>query len=275
MNSKILHILAVSGLLSSLASCVNVTVPTNPAPSSSPASSARPDSTTNPSASPSTNPGQSPSSSASPEAAQGLPLGTTLYLPFDTEAPTNETSRRISFTKDRFGKANAAYNFSGEGSYLNVDYNLNPNVHPALTLSAWARYLPQPNTSQESAYKLISHAYVNSDRGMGISTNSAGRGWSMETGSASIGAAPVTANEWVQVTAVYDQTLKHAVLYVNGQEIAQSNEAELGNNDYSYFLVGGSPGYGEHFPGDIDDVRIYERALSAAEVKALYNATKP
>jgi len=256
--------------LSSLSACVSISTPINPTPT--------PDASTAPNPSASSNTAPNPSASSSPGSSnveQGLPLGTALYLPFDTEAPTDDTSRRISWTTDRFGKANAAYNFSGVGSYLNVDYNINPGVHPALTMSAWARYTPQPDTSQETSYKLISHAYVYSDRGMGISSTPAGRGWAMEIGFDSIGAAPVTANQWVQVTSVYDQAQKRAVLYVNGEEITQSTEAELGSNDYSYFLVGSNPGYGEHFPGDIDDVRIYERALSKEEVKALYNATKP
>ena len=34
----------------------------------------------------------------------------------------------------------------------------------------------------------------------------------------------------------------------------------------------GNAGY--HFNGSIDDVRIYNRALSAAEIKAIYDATK-
>lgn len=274
MNSATLRFLAISTLLSALSACVNVTVPANPTPNGS-------GSTTNPSAKPSAS--SSPGSttppttnpSASPAAQQGIPLGTALYLPFDTEAPTDDTSRRISWTTDRFGKANAAYNFSGEGSYLNVDYDLNPTVHPLITMSVWARYVPLPNIPETKTYKLISHDYVNADRGMGIANTDAGRGWTMEIGNDAVGVSPVKANEWVQVTTVYDQNNKQSFLYVNGEEIAQSNEADLGTNDYSYFLVGASPGYGEHFPGDIDDVRIYERVLSAAEVKALYIATKP
>jgi hypothetical protein len=38
--------------------------------------------------------------------------------------------------------------------------------------------------------------------------------------------------------------------------------------------IGRNPGFGEYFPGLIDDVRVYNRALSDSEIKALYDATK-
>ncbi|MEK7574083.1 MAG: LamG-like jellyroll fold domain-containing protein [Patescibacteria group bacterium] len=38
--------------------------------------------------------------------------------------------------------------------------------------------------------------------------------------------------------------------------------------------IGNNPINNGYFPGIIDDVRIYNRALSAAEILAIYNATK-
>ena len=38
--------------------------------------------------------------------------------------------------------------------------------------------------------------------------------------------------------------------------------------------IGNNPVNNGYFPGIIDDVRIYNRALSAAEILAIYNATK-
>jgi hypothetical protein len=278
MHTRSLHtlrILALTGLFSGLSACTNVSVPTNSTPSNGSTVNTGSGSTSTPSAS--ANPNPSASASNSPGTKYVLPPGTALYLPFDTEAPTEDNSRRTSWTTDRFGKANAAYSFTGEGSYFQVKYDLNPIVHPALTMSAWARYKTYPEINQNGSFKLISNAYVNADRSMGISPNSSsGKGvWAMSIYGESLGAAPVNENEWVQITAVYDQLNQRAAFYVNGEEIAQSNETKLEASFYDYFYVGGSPGYGEHFPGDIDDVRIYERALSKEEAKALYEVTKP
>jgi len=48
--------------------------------------------------------------------------------------------------------------------------------------------------------------------------------------------------------------------------------SSIGAVDDSYNLVFG--GDGSNLAGLIDDVRIYDRALSASEISALYNATK-
>lgn len=42
----------------------------------------------------------------------------------------------------------------------------------------------------------------------------------------------------------------------------------------SNFRIGNIEGAGNTFLGSIDDVRVYNRALSATEVKQLYNATR-
>jgi len=50
--------------------------------------------------------------------------------------------------------------------------------------------------------------------------------------------------------------------------------ADLGTIDYAF--IGRSQfGVDPHFDGMIDELRIYDRALSAAEVDALYKLTGP
>jgi glucose/arabinose dehydrogenase/chitodextrinase len=79
------------------------------------------------------------------------------------------------------------------------------------------------------------------------------------------GPNPLPANQWTHVAGTYNgSTLR---LYVNGTQVA--SQARTGN-----FLVTGTPlriggnTYGgEFFPGRIDEVRIYNRALSAAEIQ--------
>jgi hypothetical protein len=74
-------------------------------------------------------------------------------------------------------------------------------------------------------------------------------------------------NTWYQFAATWDgATMK---LYINGQFAA--------SNAYSVPLsyANGWPWFiGESFSGNMNDVRIYNRALSSAEVMALYNAER-
>lgn len=85
-------------------------------------------------------------------------------------------------------------------------------------------------------------------------------------------AGVITFGQWNHVVMNYDFGLDKSRIYVNGLEVKNgSNGPFEGINP----LLGiGSWITGEYFSGIIDDVRIYNRALSAQEIKDLYNATK-
>lgn len=213
------------------------------------------------------------------------PSGTTIGVPteglidffsFDS-TPNPEKMPNVSLTSDRFGKANGAYHFSGDEAYVQVDFNINPDVHPALSFSAWTRYVPLDVSDPPSRARIISHDNGAYDRSMGIDNRNPNKisSWSIFAGSEGVlGAVPLEAGVWLQLTTVYDQSQSKALFYINGKLVASSDEAKLGEG-YDYLYIGGSPGFGEYFQGDIDDVRIYDRALSASEVSALYEGSKP
>ncbi len=81
--------------------------------------------------------------------------------------------------------------------------------------------------------------------------------------------AVVEDGNWHLITGVLDGSVTW--LYVDGVlDNTASSSAVLGTNHT--FYVGRSfrtPDYGEHFDGSIDEVRVYGRALNAAEVAAL------
>ncbi|MFL6115747.1 MAG: LamG domain-containing protein [Catenulispora sp.] len=84
--------------------------------------------------------------------------------------------------------------------------------------------------------------------------------------------APTPLNTWLQLTGVYDAPAGTIAFYVNG---VPQGTAKTGSAPYAVggpFAIGRSR-YGKYpsnpFNGYISDVRIYSRALSAAEVAAL------
>ena len=84
------------------------------------------------------------------------------------------------------------------------------------------------------------------------------------------GGKPV-AGKWQLVTATYDGSV--ARLYVDGVQVAsdtatarETTNLPVNLGAYAYY-----PGAGYDWRGGIDDVRLYDRALSVAEVVALYN----
>ncbi len=79
------------------------------------------------------------------------------------------------------------------------------------------------------------------------------------------GTAAVATNAWTHLTATFDGAVLR--LYVNGTQVA--TRAVTGSMLASTGLlrIGGNNTWAEWFGGLIDDLRIYDRALTAAEVK--------
>jgi hypothetical protein len=85
--------------------------------------------------------------------------------------------------------------------------------------------------------------------------------------------------KWYHVVVVYDRTstANDPIFYINGsKQSVTENTAPSGSavNDSSMLLhlsVLGEDTRRDYFGGTIDDVRIYNQALSADEIKRLYN----
>jgi len=68
------------------------------------------------------------------------------------------------------------------------------------------------------------------------------------------------------------------VAYLNGKQIAIAPVAngvdKLLGGDFSQSSIGHAGGSGGRYKGSIDDIRIYDRALTETEVKTLYEFEK-
>ncbi len=77
---------------------------------------------------------------------------------------------------------------------------------------------------------------------------------------------------WHNIVAV--KTSSQLILYVDGvaSSINLYEDGKFGTNNHS-LIIGDR--YNRYFNGTIDDVRVYNRALSSNEVTALYNQPDP
>jgi type II secretory pathway pseudopilin PulG len=163
-----------------------------------------------------------------------------------------------------------------DASATNVDManssSLNTiNATNRITVSAWIY-----QTSQSNYDRIITSNWA-TDRSwlLGVTyTPSYAPTFNVKIGGVQYNAAAssTSLNTWYHVAGVYDgNTVK---IYVNGQLqnwIALSN-ADLDNGPYAMAISDGS--FSEGFNGRLDEIRLYNRALSDAEILALYNATK-
>jgi len=81
----------------------------------------------------------------------------------------------------------------------------------------------------------------------------------------------LTAGEWAHVAGVWEPVGRRLLLYLDGAMVAISPESVTPSFDSSDALVGADDNGSttSYFAGDLDDVRIYARDLSAEEIAVL------
>jgi hypothetical protein len=165
------------------------------------------------------------------------------------------------WTRGKFGNA---LRFNGSTSWVTVDDAAALNLTTGMTLSAWVRPLGDMPTwptvimkqrDEEFDYVL----YANSDNGTASALIFSGG----ENGV--VGGPSVAEGTWTYLAATYsDSTLS---LYVNGTLAATQAVGPQISTSTGPLRIGGNDIWGsEQFDGLIDEVRIYNRPLSATEI---------
>ncbi|MCZ7649484.1 MAG: Ig-like domain-containing protein [Planctomycetota bacterium] len=88
-------------------------------------------------------------------------------------------------------------------------------------------------------------------------------------------AASVPNGQWLHVACTYDSASNARQTYFNGSlDASSTNHDNTGPGSFALTL-GTRTGASDYFSGVLDDVRIYDRVLSAAEIAALANTPPP
>ncbi len=161
------------------------------------------------------------------------------------------------------GRAGGAVTFDGVNDYIQVGAQPGLTVSAELTASAWI-YLTGTGGSiinNEGQYAL---GVISGNLCWGVANEDPGWHW-IGTGWA------VPANQWVHVAIVYGNGGMRA--YANGALIQTYSNASGPIVDalpvLNDFRIGGRQSGGHYFAGSIDEVRVYNRALTATEVRGL------
>jgi len=157
---------------------------------------------------------------------------------------------------------NGAYNFAGSGNYIEIANEDQFDFTTTFTVSLWMKVNGFANGWEGVATK--------GDSAWGVSRYQGSRNVTFTTFSPASddiqGTAIVDDNQWHHVAIVYDGNQKR--LYVDGQLDAERTFTDsVSTNNLKVRL-----GYNEEYPpadysGLLDDVRIYNRALSQAEIQ--------
>jgi hypothetical protein len=178
----------------------------------------------------------------------------------------NGVNHGATLTSDRRGSASSAYYFNGS-AYIDIPGGAALNGMSSFTLSAWI------NTVIKDNGVILSKASPNRDFALSLSWVGGGsvnaqfahdatyyHCWATEP--------KVPANTWTHLTAVWTGSAWR--LYINGalsMERVVNGPAPLWTG--TSFQIGALVSAYGRFVGSIDDVRIYSKALSEAEIQWL------
>jgi len=199
--------------------------------------------------------------------------GLVSYYPFNGNANdesgngNNGTNNGATLTKDRFGDANSAYNFTNNINYIQVD-NF-PVLNSVFTYCAWIKPSPASSNGQNfGCYGTIGGGVSSWDVGYYINNQLS----VFDRKNLVFSDVVALANDWHFVTIVYNSNIR--AIYVDGQfEKSQTVITPFPTKTTDVFRIGMHTDCdgNQQFIGDIDDIRTYNRALSENEITQLYN----
>jgi hypothetical protein len=202
------------------------------------------------------------------------------------------TAHGATLTIDRFGNPNSAYYFDGTNDYLDCGNGSSLKITGPITISAWiqidgyssnnqgivAKY---NGTSDQRSYNLHVNNQLNScgpdvlhSSGFIVSADGEATSGCSSHQSSMSGISALSLNNWYHVVGVFNPN-NFMELYVNGNLDASSDSYMISHiHDGTANLFIGShfdlSNPANFFKGKIDDVHIYNRALTSDEIVELY-----
>jgi hypothetical protein len=178
-------------------------------------------------------------------------------LGLDTSGNGNNATGSGSPTFTPSGFQGGGLSLDGS-NYLRSPINVDPGTLPAMTWGAWAK--PDMTNSNRS---VISSDNGSFDRGINIDIRPGGL-WSAfrGTGVTGLGGSPSTSG-FTFLAGVYNQGTSSMMFYVDGAFI---NIATDFGSSHPFFDIGHNPSFGEFFVGTIDNVFVFDEALTAIQI---------
>ena len=212
--------------------------------------------------------------------------GLVAYYPFNGNANDESVYENhgivngATLTIDRFGNENSAYEFDGIDDYIDIPYS-EYQQPPTISISCWVKKENIPDgfesilAANGGGDPSVDDPYV-----LGVT----------DSGYVSIGFEglpqqimlssenPLSLNQWHHIVTLFDDEEDSARLYIDGilndagyEPMMTLDTNTLGLKVGTYQLGSGAPLLEYCFHGEIDDIMIFNRALTETEIDSLYH----
>lgn len=170
-----------------------------------------------------------------------------------------------TLTTDRLGNSEGAMSFDGSASFT-TDKIFSDDINQEWTVTGWV-YLDRNDVDQY---------FNNFNRGNKIIHSSTKKALlyanSGDNDHYTYSSGTIPTGQWLHFSYVYRTSDRTCKFYLNGEFDKSStnyHEADVPSGFSSSTI------FGQSFDGKMDDVRVYNRALSDEEIKLLYDSYKP
>jgi hypothetical protein len=195
-------------------------------------------------------------------AAYGFEEGSGVSVGDDSGGGNNGTvSGGATWTTGRFGKALA---FNGSDALVTINDSASLDLTTALTLEAWVNPTVISASWRNILYKQADIYFL-----MGSTPQGPPDFGGLFASANVYGPAALATNTWTHIAGTYDGTTMR--FFVNGIQVASRAQAGALNPSTGPLTIGGDTVTHDAGPqfwsGLIDEVRVYNRALTAVEIQ--------
>ncbi len=170
------------------------------------------------------------------------------------------------------GKRGKALSFDGINSYVDVNL-INSGLTGSQTISAWMKSNGPPTGKPHQTVLATDNTYLYGVKLMTYKNINRVGLW-VGNGSSAYEAfvnANVNDGKWHFVSGVYDYNAGTVTIFIDGVAYSPINSGQITVNISTFGKIGRDYHNSDYsYNGLIDDVRIYNRALSAGEIQKLY-----
>jgi hypothetical protein len=164
------------------------------------------------------------------------------------------------------GKFAGALSFNGASALVTVLNAPSLQLSSGMTLEAWVKPSVITSAWRDLIFKDDDNYFLMASSSSG-GLPAAGGTFATAFGTGTLQVAPPT---WTHLAVTYDRVRLR--FYVNGVQVASPASTAAIATSTSPLTIGGDNHYGQFFAGTIDEVRIYNLALTPAQVLADMNA---